>query len=70
MDNGLIVVKQLPVIEQQLRQVSLEIDKKVNEAAALICTEENVKTIKDVSAALNKEAKEWEEKRKAVKLRS
>lgn len=66
-ENEMIVVKQLPVIEQQLRQVSLEIDKKVNEAAALICTEENVKTIKDVRAALNKEAKEWEEKRKAVK---
>lgn len=67
MDNGLIVIKQLPVIEEQLKKVSEEIDKKVNEATSLICTEENVKTIKDVRATLNKEAKDWEEKRKAVK---
>lgn len=67
MDNGLIVIKQLPVIEEQLKKVSEEIDKKVNEATSLICTEENIKAIKDVRATLNKEAKDWEEKRKAVK---
>lgn len=67
MNEGLIVIKQLPVIEEQLKQVSLEIEKKVNEALNLICTEETVKTVKDVRAMLNKESKEFEDKRKQVK---
>ncbi len=67
MTNELIVVKQLPIIEEQLRKVSEEIDKKVNEALNLVCTEETVKKIKDVRANLNKELKEFEDRRKQVK---
>ena len=67
MNEGLIVIKQLPVIEEQLKQVSVEIDKKVNEALNLVCTEETVKAVKDVRAILNKESKEFEDKRKQVK---
>ena len=37
-NNKMIVVKQLPVIEEQLRQVSAEIDEKVKNAVALVCT--------------------------------
>lgn len=66
-NNKMIVVKQLPVIEEQLRQVSAEIDEKVKNAVALVCTEQNVKTIKEIRANLNKESKEFEDKRKQVK---
>lgn len=66
-NQEMIVIKQLPVIEQQLRLVSEDIDTKVNGAIALVCTEENVKTIKEIRATLNKESKEFEDKRKQVK---
>lgn len=67
MENSLIIVKQLPVIEEQLKVVSAEIDTKVSGAIGLVCTEENVKTIKEIRATLNKESKEFEDKRKQVK---
>ena len=67
MKEGLIVIKQLPQIEEHLKDLSTEIDKKVKDAKSLICTEESVKTIKQVRADLNKEFKELEIQRKAVK---
>lgn len=66
-ENNLIVVKQLPIIEEQLKKASDEIDEKVKNAVALVCTDENVKIIKDVRATLNKELKEFEDKKKQVK---
>ena len=65
--QDLIVVKQLPQIEEHLKELSIDIDKKVENAKSLICTEENVKTIKQVRADLNKEFKEVEQQRKRVK---
>lgn len=65
--QDLIIVKQLPQIEEHLKELSMEIDKKVENAKALICTEDNVKTIKQVRADLNKEFKEVEQQRKKVK---
>lgn len=65
--QDLIIVKQLPQIEEHLKELSTEIDKKVENAKSLICTEENVKAIKQVRADLNKEFKEVEEQRKTVK---
>lgn len=65
--QNLIIVKQLPQIEEHLKELSTEIDKKVESAKSLICTEENVKTIKQVRADLNKEFKEVEQQRKTVK---
>ena len=67
MSKDLIIVKQLPQIEEHLKELSVEIDKKVEEAKSLICTEESVKTIKQVRADLNKEFKELEAQRKSVK---
>lgn len=67
MIKELIEVKQIPIIEEQLKSVSAEIDKKVENATNLICNEETVKTIKEVRAELNKELKEFEIKRKEVK---
>ena len=67
MGKDLIIVKQLPQIEEHLKELSTEIDKKVESAKSLVCTEENVKAIKQVRADLNKEFKEVEAQRKAVK---
>ena len=67
MSKELIIVKQLPQIEEHLKELSTEIDKKVEDAKNLICTEESIKTIKQVRADLNKEFKELEVQRKTVK---
>lgn len=67
MNKDLIIVKQLPQIEEHLKDLSTELDKKVEDAKSLICTEESVKTIKQVRADLNKEFKELETQRKTVK---
>lgn len=66
-NNELIVIKQLPIIEEQLKKASDEIDEKVNNAVALVCNEETIKIVKEVRATLNKELKEFEDKRKQVK---
>ena len=67
MSNELIVVKQLPIIQERLKELSTEIDKKVENAKSLICTEETVKEVKQVRADLNKEFKDLEVQRKLVK---
>ncbi len=67
MSKDLIIVKQLPQIEEHLKELSTEIDQKVENAKSLVCTEENVKAIKQVRADLNKEFKKVEAQRKAVK---
>lgn len=65
--KDLIIVKQLPVIEEKLKELKKEITEKVESAKSLVCTEETVKTVKDVRASLNKDFKELEDKRKEVK---
>lgn len=65
--QDLIVVKQLPQIEEHLKELSLEVEQKVENAKSLVCTEENVTTIKQIRASLNKEFKEVENQRKIVK---
>lgn len=67
MENGLIIVKQLPVIEDQLAAVKESITERVNQALSLVCTEETYKEIKKVRSDLNKEYAELEARRKEVK---
>lgn len=67
MIENLIVIKQLPQIEEHLKDLSTEIDVKVNNAKKLVCTEETVKTVKQVRADLTKDFKNLEEQRKTVK---
>ena len=67
MENGLIIVKQLPVIEDQLAAVKESITERVNQALSLVCTEDTYKDIKKVRADLNKEYADLEAKRKEVK---
>lgn len=66
-NQELIVVKQLPVIEEQLKTLSEEIDKKISDTVALVCTEETIKQVKTTRADLNKQFAELEEQRKFVK---
>lgn len=63
----LIVVKQLPIIEEQLKSLSDEIDKKVSQALSLVVSDETVKEVKKVRAELNADFKDLEQKRKSVK---
>lgn len=67
MIKDLIEIKQLPIIEEQLKIVSKEIDEKVKNVTGLVCTEETVKAVKELRASLNKDFKEFETKRKDVK---
>ena len=67
MIKDLIEIKQLPVIEEQLKSVSKIIDEKVKNATSLVCTEETVKTVKELRASLNKDYKEFETRRKEIK---
>lgn len=67
MSNEIIVVKQLPVIEQQLAQIKAQVAERVQAAMQLVCTESTVKEIKKARAELNAEFKAWEDKRKEVK---
>lgn len=68
-NNELIVVRQLPVIEEQLKAVKKNVIAKVEQAKSLVCTEETVKSVKTVRAELNKEFKEFETLRKEVKAK-
>lgn len=67
MSNEIIVVKQLPVIEQHLAQIKEQVVERVSAAMQLVCTEATVKEIKKARAELNAEYKAWEDKRKEVK---
>ena len=67
MNEQLIVVRQLPVIEDQLRIVQQSIENRVNEVLSMVCTEETYKDIKKMRSELNKEYAELEERRRAVK---
>jgi hypothetical protein len=67
MKNEIIVVKQLPEIEEHLQAIKEEVTIKVNDALGLVCNETTVKEVKAVRASLNKDLKDFEERRKAVK---
>lgn len=65
--EDLIVIKQLPVIEEQFKNLSLEIDEKLKNVDKLECNEETVKEIKKIRAEFNKEAKEFGQVKKEIK---
>ena len=67
MSNEIIVVKQLPIIQEQLQQIKADVTARVETALSLVCTEDTIKAVKEERANLNKELKLWEEKRKEVK---
>lgn len=67
MDNNLIIVRQLPEIEEHLLAVKESIENRVSAALAMPCTEETLTAVKKERAALNKEFAELEQRRKEVK---
>lgn len=66
-ESNLIVVRRLPEIEEHLQRVQEEIRARVSAALDMPCTEETVREVKKVRAALNKEFQELEDRRKQVK---
>ena len=67
--NEIIVVRQLPVIEEQLRSVKESIQARVDAVLAMECTEETVKEVKKARAELNAERRDLESRRKEVKAK-
>lgn len=67
MSNEIIVVKQLPIIVEQLAQIKQQVAERVETVTSLIVTEDTVKEVKKARTELNTEFKAWEEKRKEVK---
>lgn len=65
--TDVVVLKQLPIIEERLAVLHDEITEKVNAALSLECTEETVKEIKKVRANLKKESTDFETRRKDIK---
>ena len=65
--TDLIVVKQLPVIVEQLHGIKAAAEEKVQEALSLACTEETVQVVKKRRAELNAIRKELEARRATVK---
>lgn len=63
----LIVVKQLPVIEERLREKAEEIQERTRYACSLVCTQDTLVAVKKIRADLNKEFSQYEEARKNVK---
>ena len=67
MDSNLIIIRQLPEIEEHLAQWQGRIRERIADALRMACTPETVKSIKKERAALNKEKSEFEARRKEVK---
>lgn len=67
MENELIVIRQLPVIEEQLQAIREQIVNRVNEALQMVVTEDTVKAVKAVRAELRAEYSVLEARRKEVK---
>lgn len=63
----LIVVRQLPIIEEQLQQAKNAIQSEVQEALKMECTVESLKKVRAKRSELNKQFKQLEDRRKQVK---
>lgn len=67
MNNEIIAVRQLPIIEEQLKTIKASIEQQVKAALDMECTEDTVKEVKKLRAELNKGYKDLEARRIAVK---
>lgn len=66
-NENLIVVRQLPIIEEKLRQIKADVEARVGLALSMDCTEETRQSVKAARAELSKEFNELESRRKEVK---
>lgn len=67
MNEELIVIRQLPVIEEQLKMVQEGVKSRVADVLSLACTEDTYREVKRARSVLNKEYAELEQRRKEVK---
>lgn len=67
--NEIIIVKQLPIIEEQLQTLKSEIEARVSTALAMECTDTTLKEVKQMRTTLRKELDEFEQRRKDVKAK-
>ena len=65
--DNLIVVQQLPIIKEQLHSIKAQAQESVKEALSLACTEETLKVVKERRAALNRDRKDLDARRMAMK---
>lgn len=65
--QDIIILKQLPIIEETLKNVSQEVDKRIAEVTSLVCTEDTKTEVKKARAQLSKDFLELENQRKLVK---
>ncbi len=65
--KDLITIKQLPIIEERLKEISDSIQAQVDDALSLAVTEETVRQVKKERTAIRKTFADLEDKRKAVK---
>lgn len=65
--TDLIVIEQLPIIQEQLQSIKPMVEEMVAEATKMQATEDGVKAIKAKRAELNKIYSAFEERRKEVK---
>lgn len=65
--DELVRVKQLPIIEEQLRAMKETIEQQTGEAMQLICNADTIQTVKDMRADLNRKFNALEDARKNVK---
>ena len=63
----LIVLRQLPVIEDRLKEIKPNIDRRVENALSTAFDSGSIKIAKKIRAELNREAKEQDDLRKAIK---
>lgn len=63
----LIVLRQLPVIEDRLREVKENIEQRVSDALSAAFDSGSIEVAKKIRAELNREAKEQDDLRKAIK---
>lgn len=68
-NNIAITLVQTPIIKHKLEEIGARVTERLAELnlANQVATEDTIKTLKATRAELNKEAKEFEEKRKAIK---
>lgn len=66
-ESSLMVVTQLPVIAENLKQLGDELQREIDLALSMPCTEDSKPEVKRVRAKLNKQKAEFEAKRIAVK---
>ena len=69
--NEIAVIEQLPVINEQIKEIGKDLDKRLKELnlEKIVCTEETKKDLKKLRADLNNELKEFEKQRKEIKAK-